>query len=92
MNFKNPACMVYPEANTCKAGDEFRADQHVELERLLRYERYDFAFSAQQVRANAIGIGMLIVALVVLLVATLRKLVPPSRNRRSPTARPWDSR
>lgn len=63
LNFKNPACMVYPEANACSLGDEFHLDQKDELVRLLRYEPYAFSLSNQQLRADSVAIAMFILIL-----------------------------
>ncbi len=42
VNFKNPACYVYPGANQCKPGDEFTEPQAGEAQKFLNYEPYAF--------------------------------------------------
>ena len=42
LNFKNPACYVFPGANSCAPGDQFTPAQAEALQRFLNYESYDF--------------------------------------------------
>lgn len=42
VNFKNPACYVYPGANECKPGDEFTEAQAGEAQKFLNYEPWGF--------------------------------------------------
>lgn len=43
LNFKNPACYVFPGANQCAPGDQFGVAQADALQRFLNYQSYDFA-------------------------------------------------
>jgi hypothetical protein len=43
LNFKNPACYVFPGANHCTPGDQFTVTQADALARFLDYRGYDFA-------------------------------------------------
>jgi hypothetical protein len=42
LNFKNPACYVFPAANQCAPGDQFATAQAAALQKFLNYERYKF--------------------------------------------------
>jgi hypothetical protein len=42
VNFKNPACYVYPGANQCKPGDEYTEAQASEAQKFLDYQPYAF--------------------------------------------------
>jgi hypothetical protein len=56
LNFKNPACMVYPEANDCTLGEEFHVDQAASLDQFLHYKRFPFALPARQYWVNTIAL------------------------------------
>ncbi len=63
LNFKNPACYAFPEANQCAPGDHFRSDQLDALKALLAYRPYPFAMPASQHAANLITLGSLLLSL-----------------------------
>ncbi len=65
LNLKNPACYVFPEANGCRPGDVFRADQLEQATAFAAYRPFDFVQPAGQQRAGwaslltALGCAML---------------------------------
>jgi hypothetical protein len=67
LNFKNPACYTYPEANQCEPGDHFREDEMPSLKALLAYHPFPFEFSPAQQWANGITLVSLGLSLLVLL-------------------------
>ena len=80
LNFKNPACYVYPDENGCRPGDHFRTDEIETLRAFVDYRPIRFAVSTRQTIANwASGISLLGTA-VFLLVFALTRL---SRMRRA---------
>lgn len=51
-NMKNPACYLYPEANQCKPGDNFRLDQAQALEDFTHYRAWQYKLPTYQHVAN----------------------------------------
>jgi hypothetical protein len=85
LNFKNPACYVWPAANSCAPGEHFRNYDALALERLLRYSPFSFAVSdLQQIAdvASAVSVSMVFG---IALIALCRWLI---RLRQSPGATP----
>jgi hypothetical protein len=72
LNFKNPACYVWPKANACLPGDQFRSDQEEALRRLLQYRPFDFQISLAQRIANTITAACLALSALVLLFSGVR--------------------
>jgi hypothetical protein len=56
LNFKNPACYVFPGANQCAPGDQFTAAQADNLSRFLAYAPLAFAKPAYAVAADWLGL------------------------------------
>jgi hypothetical protein len=56
LNFKNPACYVWPEANGCEPGDHFHAWEALDLARLAAYQPFAFKFPTAQRVANALTV------------------------------------
>lgn len=52
LNFKNPACYVYPRENGCRPGDHFRTDEIETLKAFVDYRPIPFAVPARQAVAN----------------------------------------
>lgn len=52
LNFKNPACYLYPRENGCRPGDHFRTDEIESLKALTDYRPIPFARSALQIAAD----------------------------------------
>jgi hypothetical protein len=52
LNIKNPACYVWPEANSCNPGDHFTVDQIKEAEKFVQYRSFNFNMPAFQKFAN----------------------------------------
>ncbi len=81
LNFKNPACYLFAEANHCKPGDRFGLDEKQKLMALLAYRSYSFQMSASQIRANRIslaGLGLYAAAwLLVGVLTMIRRKRPP---------------
>jgi hypothetical protein len=61
LNFKNPACYVFPGANLCAPGDQFTAAQAANLSRFLDYGPLDFAKPGYAVAADWLGLMALLV-------------------------------
>jgi hypothetical protein len=75
LNFKNPACMVYPQANHCEVGASFTTAQKASLDSFLGYGPYEFALSQRQISANTVAAWaalLLVVFLGVRLIGWLR--------------------
>jgi len=60
LNFKNPACYVFPGANQCTPGDQFTDTQSDDLRRFLNYQPLPFAKPAYATIADWIGIVSLL--------------------------------
>ena len=64
LNFKNPACYLYPDDNACRVGERFRTDQADVLARLVDYRPIPFRRSAMQTVADwttalaLVGLGL----------------------------------
>lgn len=89
LNFKNPACYVFPRENECRIGDLFSASAkdlgRVDL--LLRYKPWAFEKpwwqrSAEWTSAVSFGVGVLVIALSGLLALTRRRVDGHSRATR----------
>ena len=52
LNFKNPACYLYPDDNACGVGERFRTDQADSLARLVDYRPIPFRRSSMQTIAD----------------------------------------
>lgn len=69
LNFKNPACYLFPGANSCAPGDAFRQDQREDLLLFAAYRDFSFARPAIQTAADWINLVALIGGLLVALIA-----------------------
>jgi hypothetical protein len=56
LNFKNPACYVYPGANQCIPGDQFPAADRAKLDDFLAYKNLEFAKPAWATAADWLGL------------------------------------
>jgi hypothetical protein len=63
LNFKNPACYVFPGANQCAPGDQFGAAQADALRSFLDYEKLPFSKPVLAIVADWVGILSLIAVL-----------------------------
>jgi hypothetical protein len=68
LNLKNPACYVFPGANSCAPGDEFTAGQKAEAEAFAAYRPYPYAWPLWQYVAAAVSLGAAALCGAVLLV------------------------
>jgi hypothetical protein len=68
LNLKNPACYVFPGANSCTPGDEFTTSQKPAAEAFAAYQPYHYAWPLWQYVAAAISAAACITCLLVLLV------------------------
>ncbi len=57
LNVKNPACYVFPSANACAPGDNFRADQASQALDFAAYRPFAFAKPRWALVADWVGIG-----------------------------------
>jgi hypothetical protein len=71
LNLKNPACYVFPAANSCAAGDHFRREQSEEAARFLRYQPFAFQRPAWQRVADAVTLVALLATFSALAVAAV---------------------
>jgi hypothetical protein len=55
LNFKNPACYIYPAENNCHPGDHFTVGQKDEMMNFAAYNGYKFNVSLKQTIANWIS-------------------------------------
>ncbi|MCP4696131.1 MAG: hypothetical protein GY862_04690 [Gammaproteobacteria bacterium] len=53
-NMKNPACYTFPESNSCRPGDHFKANQREALLAFAHYESYEFKMPLIQKTADFI--------------------------------------
>jgi len=74
LNFKNPACYLFPDENACSPGDHFRSDQLADLELFASYKAFDFELSDRQKGANLINILALVAAMIVVLLGLFKAL------------------
>jgi hypothetical protein len=70
LNFKNPACYVFPGANQCIPGDQFLASDRANLEAFLDYKKLDFAKPWWATAADWLGLISFLATLLGLAVAT----------------------
>jgi hypothetical protein len=66
INFKNPACYLFPEENQCVPGDEFTTSQMDEAATLASYRTFDFNRPLIQKIAGWVNLATLAAALLVL--------------------------
>ena len=59
LNIKNPACYVWPEANSCNPGDHFTVDQIKEAEAFVQYRPFNFNMPRFQILANWFNLSFL---------------------------------
>ncbi len=81
-NVKNPACYVFPKANACQPGDQFRVDQRDEAARFLSYLPFDFRLPLRQVVLDYTSLIALTACLLMLLMVAIERLFP--RPKRAP--------
>jgi hypothetical protein len=74
LNLKNPACLVYPEANQCRPGDHFAVGQTADAHRFLSYRPFAFVVPWWQRAANATSLATLGLMALALVVAAGRRL------------------
>lgn len=72
LNFKNPACYVFPAANACRPGDQFDAAQADQLARFLDYRSYAFREPLSAVLAGWLSLLSAIFLPVVALICARR--------------------
>lgn len=63
LNFKNPACYVFPEANRCEPGDHFETIDRAELNRFVQYKGMSFAMPRYQHLSNAVSVIALLLVI-----------------------------
>jgi len=76
LNLKNPACYVYPEANACRPGDQFKIDEKIHAERFASHRPYQFILPMQQVVLNYVSLVSLVISLLLLGIASVERLAP----------------
>lgn len=82
LNIKNPACYVWPAANSCEPGDHFKISQKEEASSFVKYEPFHFEMPLPQKIANWWNIFFLIVVSCYLLHSFIRFLLTSSLNSR----------
>jgi hypothetical protein len=63
-NFRNPACMVFPEENNCNIWDNFSTNQKKELESFVSYRGFSFVKSKIQSVADFVTLMTLLSLLI----------------------------
>ncbi|MFC1567424.1 hypothetical protein ACFL3R_01130 [Thermodesulfobacteriota bacterium] len=66
LNIKNPACYVWPEANSCDPGDHFTAEQKDEATAFGQYRPFNFKMPALPRFANWFNVVFLVVVVLYL--------------------------
>jgi hypothetical protein len=66
LNIKNPACYVFPEANGCLPGDQFRVEEKDKVVAFTHYRPYDFKMPLAQKIADYVSLGGLFISAVLL--------------------------
>lgn len=56
LNVKNPACMLYPGANSCKPGDHFKTSERAAAQAFLSYRPFPFVLPWWQKAANVVSV------------------------------------
>lgn len=62
INIKNPACMLFPVANGCRPGDQFRMTEIEQARQFLSYRRFSFEMPWHQQVANFVSLATLLLA------------------------------
>lgn len=73
LNLKNPACMVYPDANECRPGDHFTEAQAPSAQRFVDYRPFEFRLPWWQRLANWTSLAAFAAVLSSLGIAMLRR-------------------
>jgi hypothetical protein len=73
LNLKNPACYLFPAANSCAPGAEFRVDEIAEAEAFAHYRPFPFARPPLQVAAGWLNLAALVAWLLAVPVLLLRR-------------------
>jgi hypothetical protein len=60
LNIKNPACYVWPEANSCEPGEHFTIDQLEDAKTFVQYRPFNFKMPWPQRFANWFNLAFLI--------------------------------
>jgi len=63
LNFKNPSCYVFPEANQCEPGDHFTTAEQTSLEDFVQYREFEFNMPGYQWASNVISFVTLLLVL-----------------------------
>lgn len=71
LNFRNPACYLFPRQNGCAANGQFRSDQRAALLRFAAYRSFPFARPPLQVVAGWANLATLAATLLAGIVALL---------------------
>lgn len=76
LNLKNPACYVFPKANNCEPGDQFKVDNKAQANRFASYLPYQFKLPLRQVVLNYVSLIALLACLLVVGVAVFERVLP----------------
>ena len=87
LNIKNPACYVWPEANSCLPGDHFTLEQRNEAEAFAGYGPYSFQVPPAQKAANWVNALALIAALAYYILRAARGVYAYAGRRRTSSSR-----
>ena len=63
-NFINPACFLNPNENDCKLNYFFKENNKIQLEKFLKYEKFEFKHSKIQKIFNLISIVMFVLSII----------------------------
>lgn len=84
LNVKNPACMVYPDANGCRPGDHFTVAQAHAAQSFISYRPFDFVLPWWQTIANWTSLAALAATLAVLGAACFRRTTGRRKRQMTP--------
>jgi hypothetical protein len=87
LNLKNPACMVFPDANQCRPGDHFTAAQTPSARRFADYRPFEFRMPWWQQAANSASLAAFVAVLGWLGIGLLRRLRRGGELARQPAHR-----
>jgi hypothetical protein len=72
LNFKNPACYIFPEQNQCMAGDHFKVQDNDKLKLFASYKTFKFERSSFQKFLNIINVLTICAVVIFLLLSAIK--------------------
>ena len=66
-NFLNPSCLIFPNANDCKAGDLFKVSDENNFKNFINYKKINFKKNKLQIISDIITLISLVLFIVLLI-------------------------